>query len=280
MACATWFLKATSRNVSFLHVLVEREHFLIDVGDEEVLPAVAVEIGGIHAHAGAGAAVLAESHFGRQRDLFPLGLAFGIRSAVHEEEVLHGVVGHEEVHAAVVIDVGGHHAQAFAQGLFDVGAAAHFGERAVAVVVEQQARGGFEDARNAVEMLAQFVVAAGEVAVGAVVHKTADEEIEAAVVIEIEPDGAGGPVVLEDFGAQAGLLADIGEGAVAVVVVENGPAVGGDEEVGEAVVIVVADRHAHAEGAAGHARLFGHIGERAVAIVLVERVAESVFGGL
>ena len=55
-----------------LAVLVEREHLLIHVGDEEVLPAIAVEIGGIHAHAGAGAAILAESHFGRERDLFPL----------------------------------------------------------------------------------------------------------------------------------------------------------------------------------------------------------------
>ena len=139
------------------------------------------------------------------------------------------------------------------RALGDVGAAAHFGERAVAVVVEEQAGGGLEDARNAVELAAQFVIAAGEVAVGAVVHEAADEEIEAAVVIEVEPDRAGGPVAFEDFGAEAGLLADIGEGAVAVVVVEDRTAVGGDEEVGEAVVVVVAGGHAHAEGAAGHA---------------------------
>ena len=112
-----------------------------------------------------------------------------------------------------------------------------------------------EDARNAVELAAQFVVAAGEVAVGAVVHEAADEEIEPAVVVEIEPDGAGGPVAFEDLGAEAGLFADIGEGAVAVVVIENRAAVGGDEDVGEAVVVVVARRHAHAEGAAGHAGL-------------------------
>ena len=43
--------------------------------------------------------------------------------------------------------------------------AAHFGERAVAVVVKQKARGALEDARNAVVMLAELVVAAGQVLV-------------------------------------------------------------------------------------------------------------------
>ena len=32
-------------------VPVEREHLLIDVGDEQVLPAVAVDVGGVDAHA-------------------------------------------------------------------------------------------------------------------------------------------------------------------------------------------------------------------------------------
>ena len=85
-------------------VAVERVHLLVHVGHEEVLPAVLVEIGGIHAHAGAGLAVGAEADLGGQPDLLPLAVA-----AVGEEEVLYGVVGHEEVHAPVVVDVGGHH---------------------------------------------------------------------------------------------------------------------------------------------------------------------------
>ena len=36
-----------------------------------------------------------------------------------------------------------------------------------------------------------------------------------------------------------GLLGDVGKGAVAVVVVEDGAAVAGDEQVGVAVVVVV-----------------------------------------
>ena len=54
--------------------------------------------------------------------------------------------------------------------------------------------------------------------------------------------------------------------------------VGGNKDVGPAIVVVVADRHAHAESAARHARFLGHVGERAVAIVLVERVADWLGG--
>src|ERR1035438_5356470 len=67
-------------------VLVEREHFLVHVGDEQILPSVTVEIGGIHAHTRAGPPIFAESHLGRQRDLFPLRPAFGIRPAVDRSE--------------------------------------------------------------------------------------------------------------------------------------------------------------------------------------------------
>jgi hypothetical protein len=70
-------------------------------------------------------------------------------------------------------------------------------------------------------VLPEFVVAARKVAAGAVVHKAADEQIQPAVVIEVEPYGAGAPVILENLGAQAGLLADVCEGFVAIVAVEN-----------------------------------------------------------
>ena len=127
-------------------------------------------------------------------------------------------------------------------------------------------------------MLAELVVAAGEMAAVAVIDETADEQIEPAVVVEIEPDGAGGPVILENFGAQPGVLAHVGEGAVAVVAVEDGAAVGGDEQIGEAVVIVIAHGHAHAEGASGDAGFFCDVGEGAVAIVFVKRVADGARG--
>src|SRR5215469_4581985 len=197
-------------------VAVEREALLVDVGDEEVLVAAAEEIGGIDAHAGSGLAFLAEGNFGGERDLFELAVA-----AVGVEEILHRVVGDEEVHEAVVVDVGGDHAKAFAERAGNARALLRRCERAIAVIVIEEAGGGLKEARNAVVLLAELVVAAGVALAGAVVDETADEEIELAVVIVVEPDCAGG----ETRRLETGLFGDVGESAVAVVAIENAVAV-------------------------------------------------------
>ena len=80
-----------------------------------------------------------KADFGGQPDLFPLAL-----SAVHEQEVLDGVVGHEQIDEPVAVDVGRDDAKRLAERPLDVGALADFGERAVAVVVEEQARVGLK----------------------------------------------------------------------------------------------------------------------------------------
>ena len=53
-----------------------------------------------------------------QADLVPLAA----RATDHEEEVLHRVVGDEEVQLAVLVDVGGDHAEGLAEGALDVDA--------------------------------------------------------------------------------------------------------------------------------------------------------------
>src|SRR5271169_422926 len=92
-----------------------------------------------------------------------------------------------------------------------------------------------------------------------------------AVFVVVDPGAAGVPAC---FGArleEAGTLGDVGEGAVAVVVIENVLAVVGDEEVVEAVVVVVADAAGLSPaGADVEAGTFGYIGEGAVAIVFEE----------
>ena len=72
---------------------------------------------------------------------------------------------------------------------------------------------------------------------------------------------------------EAGLLGDVGEGAVAVVVVERVVMHAGDEDVGMAIVVVVADGHADVEAGAGEAGCVGDVGEFAVAVVAEEAVA-------
>ena len=92
-----------------LVVGVQREHFLIDIGDEQVFPAIGIDVSRVHAHAGARLAVLAEAHFSRQRDLLPFAFA-----TIDEQKILHRIIGHEQVHEPVVIDVGSHYAESFA----------------------------------------------------------------------------------------------------------------------------------------------------------------------
>ena len=170
-------------------VLVKREHLLVDVGDEEILLAVAVEVGRVHAHAGPRRAVGAERDFRREADLFPFALA-----AVREQEVLHRVVRDEEVHQPVVVDIGSDDAEGLAEGALDVGAAARQREGAVAVVVIERAGRRLEDARNAVEALSELVVAAEDVVLQRELDEAAEKQIELAVVVVVEPDGACRPV--------------------------------------------------------------------------------------
>ncbi len=103
------------------------------------------------------------------------------------------------------------------------------------------------------------------------IDEATDEEIEAAVVVVIEPDGARGPAGC----GYAGFFGDVGEGAVAVVAIEDAATVLRDVEIGEAVGVVVAYSDAHAIAAAGDASFLCDVGEGAVAIVVVEGVAEG-----
>src|SRR5580658_2015754 len=159
-----------------LVVSVERKYLVVDIGYEEVLIAIAVDVGRIHTHAGTRPAAFAVGHFGHERNLLPL-----VVSPIHKKKVLHGIVGNEQIHSPIVVDVGGHYAQAFPHGALDGGAAGHIGERSVAIVVKQEAMGGLKQSRNAVIALSGFVDAARRFV--RVVDEAAHEQIQAAVVI-------------------------------------------------------------------------------------------------
>ena len=72
---------------------------------------------------------------------------------------------------------------------------------------------------------------------------------------------------------EAGALRHIGECAVAVVAIKNDAAEAGDQQIGPAVVVVVADDGAHGPAGIAHAGLVGNIGKCAVMVVVVERAA-------
>ena len=95
----------------------------------------------------------------------------------------------------------------------------------------------------------------------------ADEQIEIAVVVDVEERRAGEPAV----GALGvGRLGDVVEVPLAVVAEEMAAADGRDVEVGVAVVVVVADGDALAVKRLVEPGLLGHVLEVSLAVVAVE----------
>ena len=123
------------------------------------------------------------------------------------------------------------------------------GECAVAVVVKQ---------------------AIGNVAVENASRVIGDEQIEVSVAIVIDPGRgkAGSPR------RQAGLLRDIGESAVAVVVKQSAvagvPAQAGHVEIDKAVVVVVARDDRETVDGLIHAGFNGNVGESSIAVVAIQ----------
>src|SRR5439155_15582882 len=137
---------------------------------------------------------------------------------VVKKKVGHRVVGDENVLPAVIVVVEGHHAQpvaglqAHSRGLADVR------ERAIAVVVIEGGGLPLVNVRMAVAAIAGLAFSAPEVVVRRPVHVIGDYEIESSIVVIIEPSRARAP--LTSVG-NAGPRRDVGEGPVAVVVIED-----------------------------------------------------------
>src|SRR5258708_6790522 len=241
-------------------VAVDRIHFLVDVGDEQILPAVLIEIGGIDAHAGAFAPVLTVGHAGAETHLFKFSVVL-----VHEKEICDRVVGDEEIHPTVVVHVRGNHAPGFTERFADAGFLSDVGKGAIAIVVKEPAFCRLVDARNAVVAFAFALVSAKFIFRFIEIDKAANEQVQLAVIVVVEPDRAGGPAGSGD----SGLLSHIGERAITIVVVQDAAAVLRDVQIWKAVAIVICDSDAHAVAAARYAGLFGDVGEGAIAIVAV-----------
>ena len=87
------------------------------------------------------------------------------------------------------------------------------------------------------------VEAAKNVALGRPLHIVADEQVEQTVAIEIEPQGRRAEALPA---AEPARLRDIDKMALAGILEEPVLADAGDENIGEAVVVVIADGHSHA----------------------------------
>src|SRR5690349_1405740 len=113
--------------------MVDGVHLVIHVGDKQILETVLIIVGGINTHAGAGPAILAIGYLGREPDFFELA------STIDEEKIGNGVVGNEEIHPVIIINIGRNRSPGFPANFSDSGFLRHIAERAVAVVMKQVA---------------------------------------------------------------------------------------------------------------------------------------------
>src|ERR1035438_2421020 len=97
-----------------------------------------------------------------------------------------------------------------------------------------------------------------------------DEQVQKAVAIVVGESATCAPLGFEM--EQPGFLCDIGEGTVAVVAVENVLSPATDEEIVEAIVIVVAHTNTRCPHGTLQSGLLRHVGEGAVAVVFVQAV--------
>jgi hypothetical protein len=145
-------------------------------------------------------------------------------------------------------------------------------ERAVAVVAKQGIREATIQGRRAGHPLAGGSTSPG--CLERPVEVVAHEQIQLAVPVVVEPGCPDRPRLLARGRRprDTGLACDIGKRAVPVVPVERVVVHAGDEQVGVAVVVVVARGHAHVVAGSGDRGPLGDVRERAVAVVVIEAV--------
>src|SRR5271156_4564624 len=98
-------------------------------------------------------------------------------------------------------------------------------------------------------------------------YVVSDHKIDFAVAIVVDPCRAGRELVRPP---QSRGFRDVGKGSVAVIVEKMALADGGNEDVVEAVVVVISDRNAHPKERNAEAGLASHVGEGAIMIVVIK----------
>ena len=190
-----------------------------------------------------------------------------------EEHVRGVVVGHEDVREAVTIVVGKGDAHSLPADLADARGRRHVREGPVPVVVVK--RVGKRGVILGMTVGAHVRVGPAEgVFVDLPFAVVRYEQVQAAVVIVVEPSGGYRPHLLavQHRPAHSGLVGDVRKGAVAVVMKELVLGDIGDEDVRPPIVVVISHRDADAVSLALDSGLLGNIREGTVAIVVEQPV--------
>jgi len=108
----------------------------------------------------------------------------------------------------------------------------------------------------------------GEVHLGRPVDVIADEQVQLSVVIVIDPGGAGAPAIWP--AARASFGGGLPESAVALVPEEMVSSHRGDEEIHQAVVVVIARGNAHAVETEVQARPGSDVFEPTLTLIMIQ----------
>src|SRR5438067_106149 len=136
-------------------------------------------------------------------------------------------------------------------------------------MVEPTARGRVH-AWDAVVAFAGALVAAEFVLRFVELHEAADKQVEAAVVVVIEPHRTRRPSGAGD----SGTCSDVSKRAVAVIAIEKTVPVLRYKKIGKPVSVVIADSDSHTISAGRDPGALGQIGESAIAIVAIQRITK------
>jgi hypothetical protein len=219
------------------------------VADDDGDRGAIARAGDVDAHRAAGCPVAAERDARLAADL-------GERAVlpVVKDEVLHRVVGHDQVLPAVAVQVEGDHAQRLAGGDFflgplavenlDAGRLRDIAELAFAVVAIEVAQRALKAERRPIgPLVAGQRESLGHVDLARPLHIVADEQVQPTVAVVVEPGAAGAPSVF-----CSGDTRGIGHIDELALLVAQQPvfADGGEEQIAPAVAVIVAHRSAHA----------------------------------
>ncbi len=166
---------------------------------------------------------------------------------VHEQQARSGVAGHINIRPAIIVKIGGDRGQPIAVlRRRDSGCGADVGKRAISFVaveavlaVRKPARAaGYRHSHPAAIRRLAGLRGAFQIEVEIV----GDKQVEVAVAVVIEESASRAPAVCRL--RQTGGLGHVRESAVAVIAIEDVLSPVGDEQIVEAVIVVVADADA------------------------------------
>ena len=153
-------------------VVVQRQHLVREIADQQALPAAAVVVGRVDPHRAPRLPLLTEGDARRLADLLERAIVL-----VPVEEVRLGVVGHGDVGPAVAVEVEGHDTERLAGRVEEPGLLCHVLERAVPpVAVEAVGRSPVR--LGSAVRLADPVEGAEDVGGLGPLHVVAHEQIE------------------------------------------------------------------------------------------------------